>query len=86
MLTILAIIQVQHQIRHTETRYYLALQDTIKAKEEWGRLMLEKTHLSAPARIEHIAHTKLKMTLNMNQDNGNLQTLYIPKPLEQAEP
>ncbi|MDG6774016.1 cell division protein FtsL [Thiomicrorhabdus sp. ZW0627] len=77
LITLVAIILVQHQIRHTETQYYMALQKNIQAKEEWGRLMLEKMHLSAPARIEQIAQTKLNMVLEKSTESHNLQTIYL---------
>lgn len=77
LLTLLAIVQVQHEIRHTETAYYLALKKNIEAKEEWGRLMLEKTHLSSPARIEKIAQSKLNMVFEKSQKKHNLQIIYL---------
>ena len=77
LLSLLAIIQVQHHIRHIETDYYLALKKQIEAKEEWGRLSLEKMHLSAPARVEYIAQSQLGMTIEKSVKAGNLQTLYL---------
>lgn len=77
LLSLLAIIKVQHKIRYIETDYYLALQDKIQAKEEWGRLTLEKMHLSAPARVERIAQSKLNMTMNKSTELKNLQTIYL---------
>ncbi len=77
LLSMLAIIQVQHEIRHTETEYYLALQNKIKAKEEWGRLTLEKMHLTAPARVEQIAQTELNMKMEKSVELNNLQTIYL---------
>jgi len=77
LLSLLAIIQVQHQIRHTETDYYLALKNQIQAEEEWSRLMLEKMHLSAPARVEQIAQSQLNMTMKKSVEQNNLQTIYL---------
>jgi len=77
LMSLLAIIKVQHEIRHIETDYYLALQNKIQAREEWGRLTLEKMHLSAPARVEQIAQSKLNMTLEKSVEKGNLQTIYL---------
>lgn len=77
LLSLLAIIKVQHQIRHTETDYYLALKNQIQAKEEWGRLTLEKMHLSSPARVEQIAQTQLNMTMDKSVEKKNLQTIYL---------
>lgn len=77
LLSLLAIIKVQHKIRYIETDYYLALQDKIQAKEEWGRLTLEKMHLSAPARVERIAQTKLNMTMNKSTEQQQSQTIYL---------
>lgn len=80
LVSLLAIVKVQHQIRHIETDYYLALQNKIQAQEEWGRLTLEKMHLSAPARVEQIAQTKLDMTMDKSVKKGNLQTIYLRAP------
>jgi len=77
LLSLIAIIQVQHEIRYIETDYYQALEKKIQAKEEWGRLTLEKMHLSAPARVEQIAHSKLNMTMEKSVELGNLQTIYL---------
>lgn len=77
LLCLLAIIKVQHEIRYIETDYYLALQKKITADEEWGRLRLEKMHLSSPARVEQIAQAKLNMTMKKSTERNNLQTIYL---------
>lgn len=71
--SLLAIVYVQHQIRHVESRYYHSLQQTLVAKEEWGRLMLEKKHLTSPIMVEQVAKQKLGMTL----DKTHFQYIYI---------
>ena len=73
--SLIAISLVQHQVRSLESQYYQALKQALKANEEWGRLRLEKEHLTAPARIEYIAKTKLNMTL----DKSNYQVIYVTK-------
>lgn len=82
---LVAIVQVQHSIRHTETEYYHALQKTLAAREEWGRLMLEKMHLSAPARVEQIAQSRLQMTLDISPSRHNLETLYLQVPSHEPD-
>ena len=81
LVSLFSIVKVQHQIRHIETDYYLALKNKIQAQEEWGRLTLEKMHLSAPARVEQIARAKLDMTMDKSVKQGNLQTIYLRAPL-----
>jgi len=71
--SLVAISNVEHQVRALESQYYLSLKQALKANEEWGRLRLEKEHLTAPARVEHIAKTELNMTL----DKSNYQTIYL---------
>lgn len=56
-------VLLQHHIRHLETRYYQALQQKAELDEEWGRLMLEKSHLSSPGRVERAARENLDMNM-----------------------
>ncbi len=77
MASLIAITHVQHQVRVLESQYYQALKASFKANEEWGRLRLEKEHLTAPARVEWVAKTQLNMTL----DKSNYQTLYVTDAL-----
>jgi len=72
-VSLLAIVHVQHQIRNVESQYYQSLKQTLVAKEEWGRLMLEKKHLTSPAMVEKIAKQKLDMTL----DKTHFHNIYI---------
>jgi len=70
---LVAISKVEYEVRMLESQYYQALKLAVKADEERGRLRLEKQHLTAPARVEHIAKTELNMTL----DKSNYQTIYL---------
>jgi cell division protein FtsL len=54
-------ILLQHHIRHLETQVFNATQTKAQLDEEWGRLMLEKSHLSSPGRVEAIASEKMEM-------------------------
>ncbi|MDY0137284.1 MAG: cell division protein FtsL [Thiomicrospira sp.] len=60
-ITWVLIVLTQHHIRHLETRYFEGLTQLNQLEEEWGRLMLEKNHLSSPARVERVAKEQLKM-------------------------
>jgi cell division protein FtsL len=62
-LTGLAQVWMQHHLRHLETAYYEQLQLKSKLTEDWGRLMLEKSHLSSPSRVERNAREELDMQL-----------------------
>lgn len=73
LASLLGIVHIQHDIRHTESRYYQVMQQTLVAKEEWGRLMLEKKHLTSPAMVEKVAREQLNMTL----DNEHFETIYL---------
>lgn len=73
--SLVGVVRVQHEVRHLETQYYNSLQKALTAHEEWGRLQLEKKYLTAPARVEQLARTKL----NMTSDKSNFQTLYLYK-------
>jgi cell division protein FtsL len=61
------IVLLQHKVRHLETTYYQGLQQQAQLDEEWGRLMLEKSHLSAAGRIERIARERLDMKTPKDQ-------------------
>lgn len=54
-------ILLTHHIRHLETAVFNATQTKYALDEEWGRLMLEKGHLSSPGRVEAMARENLKM-------------------------
>ncbi|MGM0541453.1 MAG: cell division protein FtsL [Pseudomonadota bacterium] len=75
LASLIGVVRVQHEIRHLETQYYLSLKEALTAHEEWGRLQLEKKYLTAPARVEQVARTKL----NMTSDKSNFQILYLYK-------
>lgn len=73
LVSLLAIVKVQHEIRYVENRYYQTLQQTLVAKEDWGRLMLEKKHLTSPVMVEKVASEQLDMTLN----KSNFEYIYL---------
>lgn len=73
LASLLAIVHVQHEIRSTESRYYQVMQQTLVAKEQWGRLMLEKEHLTSPVMVEKVASEQLNMTL----DKSGFETVYL---------
>lgn len=77
LVTLLAIVKTQHEIRSVESTYYQTLQHALEAREEWGRLMLEKQHLTSPARVEQQAK-QLDMTL----DKTHYQYIYIQPDAE----
>ncbi|BBP42904.1 cell division protein FtsL [Thiosulfativibrio zosterae] len=79
MILLLAVVQVQHQVRLLETKYSDKLMQQKNLQEEWGRLSLERNHLTAPARVEHLATQKLGMHLISNSDN-QAQVIFI-KPV-----
>lgn len=76
-----SVVHVQHKIRLLETQYYLSLQEALAAREEWGRLLLEKKFLTSPARVEQIAKSELHMT----SDKSNVQIIYLEGTLPEFE-
>lgn len=80
-LLLILIVQVQHQVRHLETRYAKALQKEVVLHQDFGKLTLELHHLTALARVEEIATNKLNMTIDKAPDRHNLQTIFLdPNP------
>lgn len=71
-----ALIQVQHQIRHLQTNYAQALQMQLQQQESWSKLTLEKHHLTALARVQKLAQTKLNMEFKSAE---NSQIIFIEK-------
>lgn len=67
IVSLLLIVQIQHEIRHLESRYYQTMQQTLVAKEDWGRLKLEQEHLTSPAMVEKVAKEQLNMTLDKSR-------------------
>lgn len=83
--SLVATIQLQHHIRHLETQYAKALQQEVALKEEWGKLKLEKHHLTALARVKEIAKTRLDMTLEKHPNEKNAQTIFLRPENQQAQ-
>lgn len=84
-LSLIAIIQLQHHIRHLETQYAQSLKKEVSLKEEWGKLKLEKHHLTALARVEELARQQLGMTLEKSPKQNNAQTIYLAPETERDE-
>lgn len=80
--SLLAIVHVQHQIRNVESQYYQSLKLALVAKEQWGRLMLEKKHLTSPIMVEQVAKQKLNMTL----DKEHFYNVYIHEMVTETDP
>lgn len=74
-----AIIEVQHQIRHLETQVAQALKKQVTLRQEFGKLTLEKHHLTALARVEYLAKTQLNMTLKKSPELHNFQVIFLEK-------
>mgnify|MGYP000060267485 CR=1 FL=1 len=79
LVSMVAIVLVQHQVRHLETQYAQAMQREVMLQEEQGKLILEKHHLTALARVEHLARTRLQMTLEKSPFKEKAQTIILEK-------
>ncbi|WP_239232370.1 cell division protein FtsL [Thiomicrospira aerophila] len=60
-LAMMAKVLLQHQIRELEAQYYSELVYHAQLKEQWGQMVLESAHLTAPLLVEQQARTDLKM-------------------------
>lgn len=83
LLSSITIIQVQHQVRHLETSYAKALVQQENLREQTGRLLLEKHHLSALSRVEEVASNQLNMHPISSNKTGHA-TVFIKIPVEQV--
>jgi cell division protein FtsL len=77
---LLGSVYLKHHIRMLEAQYYQIMQQTLVAKEQWGRLQLEKNHLTSPQRVENIA----KNVLDMQRVDSPLVTIFVDKAVESA--
>jgi cell division protein FtsL len=76
-----AVIALQHKIRHLETDYYNALKARQALYSEWGKLQLEQSHLTARARVQQIAEQKLNLRLEKGGRLHNQQIIVLaPQP------
>lgn len=86
LISLIGIISVQQKVRHLETQYAQQLAIQQKQIVKWGRLSLEKSHLSAPIRVEQIAKDKLGMyLLRSNSEQTQVISLLI-KPSKPLNP
>lgn len=75
-ILIVVIIQLQHGVRHLETQFSKSLSSRVDLQEEKGKLLLEKYHLTALAKVEEIAKETLSMA-RVTADFKNSQTIYL---------
>lgn len=85
LLLMIAIVSVQHQVRHLETEYAQKLLEEKQLSEEKGRLSLEKYYLSAAARVEQIARQELGMTIEKNRITQKRETILLEMPINPSE-
>lgn len=77
-ILIVVIVQLQHGVRHLETQFSKSLLLSVDLQEEKGKLLLEKYHLTALAKIEEQAKEVLSMHRISSKFN-NTQTIYLSK-------
>lgn len=58
---LVAKVLMQHQIRDLEATYYDKLAYHADLQKQWGQMMLETAHLTAPLLVEQQAREHLKM-------------------------
>jgi cell division protein FtsL len=61
IISALTVVSLENSIRGLEKQYHKSLSELYEKREEAGILMLEKSHLETPTRIEVIAKEKLGM-------------------------
>ncbi|WP_234968952.1 cell division protein FtsL [Thiomicrospira sp. ALE5] len=60
-MALVAKVLLQHQIRDLEAAYYEQLEYQSQLREEWGQMLLESAHLTAPLLVEQQARSHLNM-------------------------
>ncbi|KUJ71378.1 cell division protein FtsL [Thiomicrospira sp. WB1] len=70
LVSALAVVLVQHHVRHLETQLAESLVEVQALTHERGRLILEKHHLTALARVERIAKDELNLRERLPDKRG----------------
>ncbi|HEX5338100.1 MAG TPA: cell division protein FtsL [Gallionella sp.] len=73
----LSVVSSQHKARKLFIELQKGKEHAQQMEVEWGQLRLEQGTWAAPARVEHIATTKLQMQLPVN---GQVQFVRIAVP------
>ncbi|MDR9499277.1 MAG: cell division protein FtsL [Hydrogenovibrio sp.] len=78
LVSALAVVLVQHHVRHLETRLAQAIVQEQALIHDRGRLVLEKHHLTALARVERKAKTELQLRSRLPDTRGQTIVLSLP--------
>ena len=78
LVSALAVVLVQHHVRHLETQLAQAIVQEQTLIHDRGRLVLEKHHLTALARVERKAKTELQLRSRLPDSRG--QTIVLTQP------
>lgn len=62
LVSAFAVVMVTYQSRVQYARLESMRQQSQSLEEQWGRLLLEESAFSSPARVERLAREQLKMT------------------------
>ena len=74
IVSALAVVTTQHQARRNFTEWQTAQRERDQLNEEWGRLRLEQSTLTANDRVERIARRQLDML----EPSGASQVFLLP--------
>lgn len=74
-------VLLAHENRGLQKEYYKTHDQLLEARDQWGELMIEYSHLTSPARVEKIAKEQLDM-VNIQE---NKQTVFIVEKDQQVE-
>lgn len=61
MILAIMVVNMKEKVRLAQTELYQINTELSQQREKWGELMLQKTHLESPAKVEIIAKQQLKM-------------------------
>ncbi|WP_321276789.1 cell division protein FtsL [Thiomicrorhabdus indica] len=57
----ISVVNMKEKVRVVQTQLFQINTEIQQQREKWGELMLQKTHLESPAKVEVLAKQKLRM-------------------------
>lgn len=68
VVSALGVIYSSYKSRQLFSELQRLDREAIRLEEDWGRLLLEQSTWASPARIEHLARTRLDMVVPQSED------------------
>ncbi len=85
-----SVVNMKEKVRVVQTQLFQLNTEIQQQREKWGELMLQKTHLESPAKVEVLAKQQLQMqslpkafvTVKILPDSNSQSALPLTKAFE----